>query len=127
MINFTITSKICTITGIDYIILVNDGKDDLLRNIQTFPGSSMSQSKHQLHSISQMVLFQLQDNEITPLFIENDFTITGSEADCLVNKGLCIYKTQSGEIGIISHQGLMVKKLVEAAHRYCTRWVRLDI
>ena len=32
-----------------------------------------------------------------------------------------------GGLCLIAQEGQNIKKLLEAAHRFCTRWVRLDI
>ena len=41
--------------------------------------------------------------------------------------GICIYCDENGNFHILCSGDIGVKKLLEVANRFCTRWVRLDI
>ena len=57
----------------------------------------------------------------SPLEIECD------DVHELVESGMVIYRVGQGSIRAVAHQELNLRKLLEAANRFCTRWVRLDI
>lgn len=95
--------------------------------IKTYSRKESGNSKHEFHALAQMAYFQFQDEELeivevdTPLFIDD-----GTEKT-LLDGGLVICRDLEGGLRALVHVGQNRKKLLEAAYRYCTRWVRLDI
>jgi hypothetical protein len=45
----------------------------------------------------------------------------------MLEDGMILYRDTSGSFKVLTHELQNKKKLLEAAYRYCTRWVRLDI
>ncbi len=89
--------------------------------------SSGSASKHELHALAQTAYYQFQDDELQlerstkPILVE---TGAGNE---FVEEGMVLLRTGSGAIKSIVNGDVSARKLLEAANRFCTRWVRLDI
>lgn len=95
--------------------------------IKTFTIKDSGHSKHVYHALAQMVYFQFQDQELELEQLDTPLTIDSGEESCQLDKGMVIYRTIDGSLRVLVHGSLNNKKLLEAAHRYCTRWVRLDI
>lgn len=95
--------------------------------IKALTSSAASNAKHEFHALAQMAYFQYQDDEVEIDIIKGTCRILQEQNDETLESGLVIYRTSDGAIHIISHQDVNSKKLLEAASRYCTRWVRLDI
>lgn len=123
---FTIQCEPIHIDDCQYAILVPQQALTGAR-IVLIGGETDSQSKHSLHALSQMAYYQFQDNELEPITIHGNCTLTGKSVSETMDNGLIIVMQKSGVISILLHPELKAKSLLEAAHRYCTRWVRLDI
>ncbi len=95
--------------------------------IKALTGSAKSGSKHEFHALAQMAYFQYQDDELEAEPLEGICHIVQENSVETLESGLLIYRNEAGEIHIASHGNVNCKKLLEAANRYCTRWVRLDI
>ena len=95
--------------------------------IKALTSSSAAASKHEFHALAQMAYYQYQDGEIEINRLTGLCRICRGNDDEVLESGLIIYRSIDGSISIASHQGVNSKKLLEAANRYCTRWVRLDI
>ncbi|HKJ63996.1 MAG TPA: hypothetical protein VJ969_01240 [Desulfopila sp.] len=96
--------------------------------IQTATDSRDASSKHEFQAMAQVAYFQYQDDEIPVTTLNAVVEIAVSENDqWLYEAALVVYRDTQGAFHILVHEGLPVKKLLEAAHRFCTRWVRLDI
>jgi hypothetical protein len=95
--------------------------------IITMTDKNNASSKHEFHAMAQMAYFQYQDDELELQEITGPLKIESEERDECVNTGLVLYRDADGGFHAIVHDGLNKKKLLEAAYRFCTRWVRLDI
>jgi hypothetical protein len=95
--------------------------------IKTLTVKAAAHAKHEFQAMAQMAYFQFQDGEleITPLKGPLGITFRG-ETEYLA-AGMALYRDLAGEFHALIHEGQNRKKLLEAAHRFCTRWVRLDI
>lgn len=95
--------------------------------IKTLTVKAAAHAKHEFQAMAQMAYFQFQDDEleITPLKEPLGITLRG-ETEYLA-AGMVLYRDLAGEFHALIHEGQNRKKLLEAAHRFCTRWVRLDI
>lgn len=84
-------------------------------------------AKHEYHAMAQMAYFQYQDDELE--FVETDSVITvfSENEKVEVNDGMVLCRGKNGEFRVLFLAMMNKKKLLEAAYRYCTRWVRLDI
>lgn len=96
--------------------------------IQTLTEKNDASAKHEFHAMAQMAYFQFQDDELE---LEGTSSaaihiICGERTEVL-ESGLLLYRDTQGGFRAIIHRDLPKKKLLEAAYRFCTRWVRLDI
>jgi len=95
--------------------------------IKALTSGASANAKHEFHALAQMAYFQYQDGEVdVDLFTGSCQILQENNAETL-ESGLVIYRSGDGTIHIASQQDSNCKKLLEAANRYCTRWVRLDI
>ncbi len=90
-------------------------------------GSGCMEDKHQYQALAQMAYFQHQDQEIEIHGVSAPLKVRILEQDVRLDDGLCIAKEDDGTLVVWQIGEGNVKKLLEAVHRYCTRWVRLDI
>lgn len=95
--------------------------------IQTFTRSAESGAKHEFHALAQMAYFQYEDGELPVDQLQGICTVSSGEKNETFDLGAVIYRKEDGEIRAAVHPEVNNKKLFEAANRYCTRWVRLDI
>jgi len=95
--------------------------------IKMFTVNDEANAKHEYHAMAQMAYFQYQDDELAVREIESAVFISCGEEDVELSGGVIICRTQTGEFHVFIHAGQNRKKILEAAYRYCTRWVRLDI
>ena len=86
-----------------------------------------AQAKHEYHTMAQMAYFQFQDEELEIQEIDSVITITCGEENMELSDGMIICRDQTGDFHVFIHVMQNRKKILEAAYRYCTRWVRLDI
>ncbi len=95
--------------------------------IKTLTIKATAHAKHEFQAMARMAYFQFQDDEleITPLKDPLGITFRG-ETEYLT-AGMVLYRDLAGQFYVLVHEGQNRKKLLEAGHRFCTRWVRLDI
>lgn len=86
-----------------------------------------SSSKHEFQALAQTAYYQFQDDELRVEFTSAPLEIGGGDLPEVLEHGMVIYRDGQGSISVVAHQGLNLSKLLEAANRFCTRWVRLDI
>ena len=95
--------------------------------IKMFTVKDGAHAKHEYHAMAQMAYFQFQDEELEIQEIQSTITIACGGENIDLNSGMVIYRDQAGEFHVLVHAVQNRKKILEAAYRYCTRWVRLDI
>ena len=95
--------------------------------IITMTSNNDASSKHEFHAMAQMAYFQFQDDELNVNDVSGLIKIDSGERQEIVDTGLVLYRDADGGFHALVHGGLNKKKLLEAAYRFCTRWVRLDI
>ena len=88
---------------------------------------SATGNKHEFQALAQTGYYQYQDDELdckeTAGSIE---VIHGTERES-IEDGMVLFRDAGGAIRAVVHKTAPAKKLLEAANRWCTRWVRLDI
>jgi len=89
--------------------------------------ASGASDKHELQALAQTAYYQYQDDELEFESVASPIVINASGILEQVDAGLVLYRDQSGSIRAVVHGSLSLRKLLESAHRFCTRWVRLDI
>lgn len=95
--------------------------------IKMFTVKDSAHAKHEYHAMAQMAYFQFQDEELEIEEALSAITIVCDGEKIELNSGMVIYRDQAGEFHVLVHAVQNKKKILEAAYRYCTRWVRLDI
>jgi hypothetical protein len=95
--------------------------------IKTYTCKDSGQAKHEFHALAQMAYFRFQDGEIDVVQSDSPLIINDGKEKTVLQAGLILYRDQIGELHVLASSHQNNKKLLEAAYRYCTRWVRLDI
>lgn len=109
------------------IIIVPEIAINEAGHIKMFTVKDAANAKHEYHAMAQMAYFQHQDDELAVQEVESTISISSAEEGIELSDGMVICRTQTGEFYVLIHSGQSRKKILEAAYRYCTRWVRLDI
>lgn len=116
-----------TITYCESIILVPGVAVSEHGYIRTLTASAGAHAKHEFHALAQMAYFQIQDDELEIEKLQGPLRVTlRGEMETFV-EGLALYRDMEGQFHVLMHEGQDARKLIEAAYRFCTRWVRLDI
>lgn len=116
-----------TITDCESVILVPEMSLQEAGYIRTFTVKDSSNAKHEYHALAQMAYFQFQDDELEIVEIDSPLKITCGTETSEMDGGMILYRDMDGAFHVLVHVSQNRKKLLEAAYRYCTRWVRLDI
>ena len=95
--------------------------------IRTLTTNSTAHSKHEFHAIAQMALFQFQEGELEFETFQGPLTIQWKNEIETVTAGVVVLLGSQGDLHLIGNSGQNVNKLLQLAHRFCTRWIRLDI
>ena len=95
--------------------------------IKAFTVADAGSAKHEYHALAQMAYFQFQDEELTCTTVDSPLIIDSDGEPLSVNDGMVLCRDLAGAVLALIFAGENRKKLLEAAYRYCTRWVRLDI
>ncbi|GAB6191854.1 hypothetical protein [Desulfocastanea catecholica] len=126
-ISITIQFAETVITDCESVILVPEIAAQEAGYIKTFTVKDSGHAKHEYHALAQMAYFQFQDDELEIMEIDSPLTIHSGEEVCEMAGGMVLYRDAAGSFHVLAHAFQKRKKLLEAAYRYCTRWVRLDI
>lgn len=108
-------------------ILVPEKAVDEAGYIVTMTDTNDASSKHEFHAMAQMAYFQFQDDELKIGSVSGTICVDSGGRREHIDSGLVLYRDSEGGFHALVHDGLNTKKLLEAAYRFCTRWVRLDI
>jgi len=95
--------------------------------IRTFSATVGSQSKHALYALSQMMLMEFEDGELQPHQFQFDLTVTHGADSVRVDDGIVVARNLDGRLDVMSNAAKPLRKFIEVANRFCTRWIRLDI
>jgi hypothetical protein len=95
--------------------------------IKTMTTNANAHSKHEFHAMAQMALFQFKDGELDIETLHGPLTVEWKNEVETMIAGLVVLLDSQGHLHLMAHSGQNAKKLLEVAHRFCTRWVRLDI
>ena len=77
--------------------------------------------------MTQIALSRFQDGELDVEAVHAPFTIEWKNEVQTVAAGLVLFLDLQGNFRLIGHSDRIATKLLKVAHRFCTRWVRLDI
>lgn len=95
--------------------------------IRTMTTDSAAHSKHQFHTMTQIALFQFQEGELEVGAFCGPLTVHWNDETVTMAAGVVLYLNSQGELHLVGNPAQNVSKLLQFAHRFCTRWVRLDI
>ena len=123
----TISSTSLTIEDCESVILVPTIAVTEPGYIKTLTVKGTAHAKHEFHAMAQMAYFQFQDEELESVETDTPLTVASETEKIEISDGMVLHRNLTGEFSVIFHVGENRKKLLEAAYRYCTRWVRLDI
>jgi hypothetical protein len=125
--SIVIAGAATTISDCQAVIVVPEIAIKEAGYIKTFTNKDSGHAKHEFHTLAQMSYFQFQDDELEVCEINAPLTISCGTERTELSGGLLLYRDGAGELHVLAHPLQNRKKLLEAAYRYCTRWVRLDI
>lgn len=123
----TLKSADLTITDCVSLIIVPEIAIDEPGYIKTMTIKEAAHAKHEFQAMAQMAYFQFQDDELEITPLQGPLGITFREETDYLAAGMVLYRDSAGQFHALVHEGQNRKKLLEAAYRFCTRWVRLDI
>jgi hypothetical protein len=123
----TIAGAAATIDDCETVIVVPEIAINEPGYIKTYARKESGNAKHEFHALAQMVYFQFQDEELAIVEIDSPLMISDATESLQLRDGLVLCRDRAGELHVLVHARQNRKKLLEAAYRYCTRWVRLDI
>jgi hypothetical protein len=109
------------------VILVPEIAISEAGHIKAYSCNSGAQTKHEFYAVAQMALIQFQDEELDATTVNGPIRLKWMDEACETSSGMAICRTLSGELEVLAHTNQPWRKLLEAAHRFCTRWIRLDI
>jgi hypothetical protein len=95
--------------------------------IRTLTTNSTAHSKHEFHTIAQIALSRFQDGELEVEAVYGPLTIQWKNEIETITAGVVVFLDSQGKLHLIGNSGQNVNKLLQSAHRFCARWVRLDI
>lgn len=104
--------------------------DEALKNnghIKFLSIDENTSNKHEFHAMSQIAHVQLMDNELDINEQSSPLEIIVQDEHKTMDSGLAVCRTTKGEIKVITNTKELHKSLLQAAYKYCTRWIRLDI
>ena len=95
--------------------------------IRALTAGPAAQSKHEFHTMAQTALMQFEDGELPPLSVNGTIEVTGADGNVEFDTGLLVARLPAGNIVLFINTDQSAHKLLKAAHRFCTRWIRLDL
>jgi hypothetical protein len=95
--------------------------------IRTMTTHVNADSKHEFHAMAQIAFSRFQDGELDIEAVHGPLTVEWKNELETIVAGLVVFLDSQGNFHLIAHPGQDAKKLLQAAHRFFTRWVRLDI
>lgn len=109
------------------IILVPEKALSEAGHIRALTAGPTVQSKHEFHTMAQTALMQSEDGELTSTVVNGTLEMTDADGNVEFDKGLVIARLPAGNILLFINTDQSVHNLLKAAHRFCTRWIRLDL
>ena len=111
------------------VILVPNFAAELNEKTVVMVAGSDAQAKHAVHALAEMALLDFEDEELEMETLSEGSTVVAKFKDCeeFMGVGIVIARDEEGKTRLFGHEEADVYRLLKFAHRYCTRWVRLDI
>ncbi len=94
-----------------------------------FVTGSDATAKHAFHALSQIALYDFEDEILSIEEVPEGQTLVvkNHECDTPIDQGMVIVRDADGKVHIFAHDNVDHYRLLKFAHRHCTRWIRLDI
>jgi hypothetical protein len=89
--------------------------------------SADAHSKHEFHAMAQIALTRFEDGELDIEAVHGPLTVEWKNELEIITAGVVVFLDPERNLHLIAHPGQDPKKLLQAAHRFFTRWIRLDI
>jgi len=96
----------------------------LMKMMSADPGPN---SKHEVFALAQTAFFSFDDEELNILDADGVIRVQQGDESHRIEEGMVIYRLMDGSIHAAAQANQPKRKLLDAANRYCTRWIRLDI
>ena len=96
-------------------------------HIRAFSATAGSQVKHGIYALSQMMLVEFEDGELQPRRFQFDITVAFRASLVRVDDGIVVARNLDGRLEVLSNAAKPLRRFIEVTHRFCTRWIRLDI
>jgi len=74
-----------------------------------------------------MMLIEFEDGELQPRQFQFELTVTTGASLVRVDDGIVVVRNLDGRLEVLSNAAKPLRKFIEVANRFCTRWIRLDI
>jgi len=116
-----------TVTEGTSVIIIPEKAMNEAGYITTLTTKSKAHSKHEFHAIAHIALSRYQDGELEVEAVHGSFTIECKDEIETITAGVLVLLDSQGNLHLIDNSGQNVHKLLQLAHRFCTRWIRLDI
>ncbi len=116
-----------TVTECSHAIIIPERAIIEAGYIRTMTTNANAHSKHEFHAMAQIAFSQFQDGALNIEAVHGPLTVEWKNEVETIIAGLVVFLDSQGNFHLIAHSGQNAKKLLEVAHRFCTRWVRLDI
>ncbi|MBW2108575.1 MAG: hypothetical protein JRI36_07930 [Deltaproteobacteria bacterium] len=84
-------------------------------------------TKHEFYALAQTALIQFQDEELEIQPVKEPLRAQWADQAHDIASGLALCRTRNRRLHVMAHEGLPWRKLLEAANRFCTRWIQLDV
>ncbi len=95
--------------------------------IKALTTNADADSKHEFHAMAQIALSRFEEGALDIETVHGPLTVEWKNEVETTRAGLVVFLDAQGNLHLIAHPGQNAKKLLQAAHRFFTRWVRLDI
>jgi hypothetical protein len=91
--------------------------------IRTMTTAAEAHSNHKFHAMAEIALSRFEEGELDIQTVHGPLTAEWKNEVETIAAGLVVFRNSH----LIAHPGQDGKKLLQAAHRFFTRWIRLDI
>lgn len=109
------------------VIITPDSALTEAGTIKTLTTDSTAHAKHEFHALAQMALALFEDDELDIETLCGPFTVEWRRDAHTVAAGVVLLRDARGGIRLVGNSAQGARKMLQTAHRFCTRWVRLDI
>src|SRR3989339_391424 len=81
-----------------------------------------TQRKHVLYALTMAAYVRVEDKEMDVIEVVEPLRLISEEGKTEIVRGLVVWLDPRGGTKLAAHAGVDVRRLINAAYRYCTRW-----